>query len=75
MGLLSVGRIVAKVLKGMGFYVHSDREYPSLIKGGHSNLQIDFGLKPIRSLSREVDLVIALDRAGLLEYIDVMKKG
>ncbi len=75
MGLLSVGRIVAKVLKHMGFYVHSDREYPSLIKGGHSNLQIDFGLKPIHSLSREVDLVIALDRAGLMEYLDVIKKG
>ncbi len=75
MGLLSVGRIVAKVLKGMGFYVHSDREYPSLIKGGHSNLQIDFGLQPIRSLSREVDLVIALDRAGLMEYLDSIKKG
>jgi len=75
MGLLSVGRIVAKVLKGMGFYVHSDREYPSLIKGGHSNLQIDFGPAPIRSLSREVDLVIALDRAGLMEYLDSIKKG
>jgi len=75
MGLLSVGRIVAKVLKGMGFYVHSDREYPSLIKGGHSNLQIDFGLKPIHSLSREVDLVIALDRAGLMEYIETIKRG
>ncbi|MBU1017496.1 2-oxoacid:acceptor oxidoreductase subunit alpha [Patescibacteria group bacterium] len=75
MGLLSVGRIVAKVLKHMGFYVHSDREYPSLIKGGHSNLQIDFDLKPIHSLSREVDLVIALDRSGLMEYLDVIKKG
>ncbi len=75
MGLLSVGRIVAKILKHMGFYVHSDREYPSLIKGGHSNLQIDFGAKPIRSLSREVDLVIALDRAGLMEYIENIKKG
>ena len=29
MGLLSVGRILAKTLKEMGFYIHSDREYPS----------------------------------------------
>ena len=75
MGLLSIGKIVAQVLKQMGFYVHSDREYPSLIKGGHSNLQIDFGLRPIHSLSNQVDLVIALDRAGLMEYIDSIKKG
>jgi len=75
MGLLSIGRIVAQVLKQMGYYIHSDREYPSLIKGGHSCLQIDFGTKPIHSLSRECDLVIALDLAGLMEYIDVIKKG
>lgn len=75
MGLLSVGRIVAKVLKDMGFYVHSDREYPSLIKGGHSNLQIDFGAQPINCLSEQVDLVIALDLAGLMEYIETIKPG
>ncbi|MFH1012694.1 MAG: 2-oxoacid:acceptor oxidoreductase subunit alpha [Candidatus Peregrinibacteria bacterium] len=75
MGLLSIGRIVAKVLKDMGYHVHADREYPSLIKGGHSSLQIDFGLDPLHSLSTEVDLVIALDRPGLLEYVDTVKKG
>ncbi|QQR83052.1 2-oxoacid:acceptor oxidoreductase subunit alpha [Candidatus Peregrinibacteria bacterium] len=75
MGLLSVGQIVSRTLKHMGYYVHSDREYPSLIKGGHSNVQIDFSLKPIHSLSTEVDLVIALDRAGLLEYLDIVKPG
>ena len=75
MGLLSVGHIVAKVLKGMGFQVHSDREYPSLIKGGFSNLQIDFGLKPIHCLSKEADLVIALDRVGLVEYLETLREG
>lgn len=75
MGLLSVGHIIAKILRGMGFYVHSDREYPSLIKGGSSNMQIDFGPSPIRCLSRETDLVIALDREGLVEYLDTIKEG
>lgn len=75
MGLLSVGRIATKVLKHMGFYIYSDREYPSLIKGGHSNLQIDFGLQPIHSLSSQVDLVIALDLMGLVEYLETVKEG
>jgi 2-oxoglutarate/2-oxoacid ferredoxin oxidoreductase subunit alpha len=75
MGLLSVGKVVAKILKDMGFYVHSDREFPSLIKGGFSNMQIDFGLSPIRSLSRHADLVIALDREGLVEYVDAVGEG
>ncbi|MBI5411904.1 2-oxoacid:acceptor oxidoreductase subunit alpha [Candidatus Peregrinibacteria bacterium] len=75
MGLLSVGNIVSKALKGMGFYVVSDREYPSLIKGGHSNLQIDFSAEPLHSLSKSVDFVIALDRPGLVEYMNIVKPG
>jgi len=75
MGLLSVGKIVAGILKGMGYHVHSDREFPSLIKGGHSNMQIDFGLGPIRSLSMHTDLVIALDRDGLMEYLGAIREG
>ena len=75
MGLLSVGKVVAKILKGMGFYVKTDREFPSLIKGGHSNMQIDFGPKPIRSLSRSADLVIALDREGLVDYLGTIREG
>lgn len=74
-GLVSVGRIVAKILKDMGFYVYTDREYPSLIKGGKSNLQIDFGLTPIRSSSRQADLVIALDLPGVEEYVDTLREG
>lgn len=74
-GLLSSGLIVARALKSMGFYLTSDREYPSLIQGGHSSVQIDFGTKPINSLSKKVDITIALDRAGLLEYIEDIKEG
>ncbi|MBN1258440.1 2-oxoacid:acceptor oxidoreductase family protein, partial [Candidatus Peregrinibacteria bacterium] len=75
MGLLSVGSIIAKSLKHLGFYVHSDREYPSLIKGGHSNMQIDFGLKKINALSNTIDIVMPLDYAGLIEYVKTVKEG
>lgn len=75
MGLVSVGMIIAKALKRMGFYLVMDREYPSLIKGGHSNLQIDFDDEPLHALSTTVDIVVALDRAGLEEYVKVVRKG
>jgi 2-oxoglutarate ferredoxin oxidoreductase subunit alpha len=74
-GLLSSGHIVSRALKDLGFYLNSDREYPSLIKGGSSVVQIDFGTKPIRSLSTKVDVVLCLDRAGLLDHLDSLKKG
>lgn len=75
MGLLSSGHIISKALKRLGFYITSDREYPSLIKGGYSNVQIDFSTEDIRSLSTKVDIVIALDRHGLLNQIDNLKRG
>jgi len=75
MGLLSVGQIISNALKDLGFYVVSDREFPSLIKGGYSNVQIDFSTKEIRSLSEKADIVVALDRHGLVEYIDDIKEG
>lgn len=75
MGLVSVGMILAKTLKDLGFYINMDREYPSLIKGGHSNLQIDFDDDPLHCLSEDIDVVMALDRAGLEEYVKLIKKG
>jgi len=75
MGLLSIGHIMSRALKDLGFYMAIDREYPSLIMGGSSNVQIEFGTKKVRSLSSKVDLVVALDRSGLLEHINSIKKG
>ncbi len=75
MGLLTVGKIISKALKDIGYYVVSDREFPSLIKGGCSNVQVDFSNNKIYSLGNQVDVVVALDRHGLVKYIDDIKKG
>ncbi len=75
MGLLSSGHIISRALKDLGFYIASEREFPSLIKGGSSNVQIDFSTKDIRSRSNKIDIVVALDRAGLLYHIDMIKRG
>jgi len=75
MGLLTVGEIVMKSLKRMGFHISADREYPSLIKGGFSSSQIDFSTSRIRSLSTKVDILIALEKDNLLKYLPTVKKG
>lgn len=75
MGLVSVGTILIKTLKDLGFYINMDREYPSLIKGGHSNLQIDFDDNPLHCLSTTIDVVMALDKAGLEAYVKVVREG
>jgi len=75
MGLLSSGHIISRTLKHLGFYMTVDRQYPSLIKGGSSNVQIEFSTKKVRSLSTKVDIVVALDRHGLLEHIPSIRRG
>lgn len=74
-GLVSTGEIFMRALKHMGFYLTSDREYPSLIKGGFATLQIDFDTAPLRSLSRQVSLVVAVDRVGYLGALNEVMDG
>lgn len=71
-GLLSVGLIVMRALRDLGFYAVADREYPSLIKGGHSCFTINFSTEPIYSLSKEVDILVSVDRPSLLAYFDTL---
>lgn len=75
MGLKSVAEILTKALKRLGFYVYADREYPSLIKGGHSFVQLDFSVDPVHSMSLKADLMLALDFSGLDTYMDEMRPG
>jgi len=72
-GLLSTGDIMAKSLMHLGFFLNSDREYPSLIKGGRSSYQVDFSTIPVRSLSSETDIMIGFDYPGMEQYINTIK--
>ncbi len=74
-GLLSTGEILMKAMKSMGFYVVADREYPSLIKGGTACFILNASLKPIRSLAKRVDVMMAIDKQSLVVYFDDLKRG
>lgn len=74
-GLLSTGEILIRALKDMGFNIVSDREYPSLIKGGHSCFIINASTSEIRGFSSGTDVMVAIDRPSLFAYFDQLKKG
>ncbi len=67
-GLLSVGEIVAKALKASGYFLTSDREFPSLIKGGQSKFTINYDDEPIYALSEQADVLVAMDKKSLKKY-------
>lgn len=74
-GLLSTGEIITNALKVLGYYTVSDREYPSLIKGGYSCFSVNFSPDPIRSLAYESEIMLALDKQSLEYYFDRLSKG
>ncbi len=74
-GLLSTGEMLMSALHRMGFYIVSDREYPSLIKGGYSCFTLNASTTPIYSLSQEADVMIMLDRQGFEGYKHELKNG
>ncbi len=74
-GLLSTGEIVIKALKNMGFYVVAEREYPSLIKGGHACFSINISDEPFNSLNSDAEILMSIDSGSLTSYFDRLKNG
>ncbi len=73
-GLLSTGEIIINAFKDLGFFVIADREYPSLIKGGHSCFMINISDKQIHGLSKQADIMLSLDQQSMAPYFDNLKK-
>lgn len=74
-GLLSTGEMLADALQDMGYNIVTDREYQSLIKGGYARFTLNFSSEPIFAVSKEVDIMVAVDLHGLSAYFDKLKPG
>ncbi len=74
-GIESSGVIVMKALKKMGYWVTADREFPSLIKGGCANYQINFSDRPIKAMSKNHRIGVAVDREGVKSCLETLQPG
>jgi 2-oxoglutarate ferredoxin oxidoreductase subunit alpha len=74
-GLLSTGDILIHAFRDLGFHVVADREYPSLIKGGHSCYTLNISTQKIHALSRKVDLLLAVDKSAFQFYLKDVGEG
>ncbi|PWA11968.1 2-oxoacid:acceptor oxidoreductase subunit alpha [Pueribacillus theae] len=66
-GIDSTGEIFAKALNRMGYYLYSYRHFSSRIKGGHTNNKIRVSTNEIRTVTNDLDLLVAFDQ----ETIDI----
>jgi 2-oxoglutarate ferredoxin oxidoreductase subunit alpha len=64
-GIDSAGEILATALNRKGYYLYGYRHFSSRIKGGHSNTKIRISTSPIRSISDELDILVAFDQESI----------
>jgi 2-oxoglutarate ferredoxin oxidoreductase subunit alpha len=62
LGIDTISILVEKILKRKGYYVYSNKDYMSRVRGGHNFIQVRFGTEPIFSHWPELDAFIALDK-------------
>lgn len=74
-GMDTVSDFLEKALKKKGFYVFSNKDYMSRVRGGHNYTQIRFGISvPIYSHKNELDLILALDENTAISHIKDLKE-
>ena len=75
-GLESLGAILARALSHQGYDLYGFRQFSSRIKGGHTNYKIRIAVKPVGTINKECDLLIALDSDTLTnEALTVGENG
>ncbi|WP_317076477.1 2-oxoacid:acceptor oxidoreductase family protein [Clostridium neonatale] len=73
-GMDTISDFLEKSLKKKGFYVFSNKDYMSRVRGGHNYTQIRFGTDPIYSHANELDLILALDENTTHLHINNLKE-
>ncbi|MDQ0270146.1 2-oxoacid:acceptor oxidoreductase subunit alpha [Cytobacillus purgationiresistens] len=69
-GIESTGEIFSIALNRLGYYLYGYRHFSSRIKGGHTNNKIRVSTTQTRSISDDLDILVAFDQ----ETIDVNYK-
>ncbi|WP_089282053.1 2-oxoacid:acceptor oxidoreductase subunit alpha [Anaerovirgula multivorans] len=75
-GMDTLAVLLEKILKRQGYYVFSNKDYMSRIRGGHNFIQLRFGTETIVSHHPVLDVMIALDQRTIETHIDrLQEKG
>jgi 2-oxoglutarate ferredoxin oxidoreductase subunit alpha len=64
-GLITLSKLLTKILQREGYYLLSNKNYMSRVRGGHNFIQIRFGDAPISAPKSKFDLILAFDRESL----------
>lgn len=73
-GMDTLSKMLELILKRKRYYVFSNKDYMSRVRGGHNFIQVRFSNKPIYSHVEELDIIIALDKNTVDIHKDRLKK-
>ncbi len=75
-GIESTGEIFAIALNRLGYYLYGYRHFSSRIKGGHTNNKIRVSTTQVRSISDDLDILVAFDQETIdVNYSELHKNG
>src|SRR5215472_8053393 len=74
-GSLTTGDLIAGVFKHMGREVYTYKDFPSRIRGGHTNYVIRASDHPNYGMADYVDCLVAFDLEAVQKHIDEMRPG
>jgi len=75
-GIESTGEIFSIALNRLGYFLYGYRHFSSRIKGGHTNNKIRVSCEPSRSISDDLDILVAFDQETIdLNHHELHEKG
>lgn len=73
-GIDSATNLLASVLNKMGYFVFAERDYPSLIRGGHTFSLIRASKNTILASRKKIDFLLALNQETIDLHQDILNK-
>lgn len=75
-GIESTGEIFCIALNRLGYYLYGYRHFSSRIKGGHTNNKIRVSTSQTRSVSDDLDILVAFDQETIdVNYKELHERG
>ena len=75
-GIESTGEIFSIALNRLGYYLYGYRHFSSRIKGGHTNNKIRVSTTKVRTISDDLDILVAFDQETIdVNYKELNEKG
>ncbi len=74
-GINTAGLLFSRICMSHGLHVFGEREYPSLIRGGHNTYSVRFSDKPLVTHSRFFDVLAALNSVAVSKELSDARSG